>query len=163
MTKTQILESGIIKDYIGNIDMLDLHKTAFLCSRKIPGDVILKCHDWAVRMRDEGRCVISGFHSAIERDVLQCLLRGKQPLIIVLARGLKQKIEAELKTHLNNGRLLIISPFNKDIKRITAQTAIERNRLMIEIADSIVVGFCRPDGSISKLLQEVSKDVIFLR
>lgn len=161
MTKTQILELGIIKDYIGNIDILDLHKTAFLCSRKIPGEAILRCYDWAVMMRDEGRCVISGFHSQIEKDVLRYLLRGDQPLIIVLARGLKQKIEPELKKHLDDGRLLIISPFDKDIKRITARTAIERNRIMIDIADSIVVGFCSSNVSISKLLQNVSKELYF--
>ncbi len=33
---------------------------------------------------------------------------------------------------------------------------------MIEIADSIVIGFCKPAGSISKLIQNVSKDVILL-
>ncbi len=114
MPKAKILESGIIKDYIGNIDILDFHKTAFLCSRKIPGEAILRCHDWAVMMRNEGRCVISGFHSQIEKEVLQYLLRGNQPLIIALARGLKQKIEPEFKKHLDN-----ISPFNKDMKRIT--------------------------------------------
>jgi len=114
-------------------------------------------------MRDEGKCVISGFQSPIEKDVLLYLLRGRQPLIIVLARGLKHKIEPELKSHLNNGRLLILSPFDRAIKRITAKIAFERNRVMIEIADSIVEGFCRPDGGISKLLQEINKDVIFLK
>jgi hypothetical protein len=75
---------------------------------------------------------------------------------------MKQKIEPELKKFLDDGRLLIISPFDKNIKRITGKTAMERNRIMIEIADSIVIGFCSSNGSISKSLQDVGKDVMFL-
>jgi len=36
-------------------------------------------------MREAGRCVISGFHSPIEQDVLHYLLKGKQPVIMALA------------------------------------------------------------------------------
>jgi len=162
MALHEILNQGLIKDYAGNIDILALHKTAFLCSRSIPGDAILRCLDWAVRMRDEGRCVISGFHSPIERDVLNYLLRGEQPLIIVLARGMKRRIEPELKKPLGDGRLLILSPFDKEVTRVTIETAMERNKVIIDIADSIVVGHLHPDGNISGLLKSVNKEIEFL-
>ena len=48
---------------LGNTDLLKLSKTAFLCSRKIPASVVLKCYDWAIEQRESGVCVISGFHS----------------------------------------------------------------------------------------------------
>ena len=60
----------MIKENIGNIDLLKLPKTAFLCSRKVPATVVLKCYDWAIEQREEGNCIISGFHSVIEKDVL---------------------------------------------------------------------------------------------
>jgi hypothetical protein len=36
-------------------------------------------------------CIISGFHSQLEKDVLHYLLKGKQLIMIALARGLKEK------------------------------------------------------------------------
>lgn len=138
--------------YVGNKEILKLHKTAFLCSRKIPASVVLKCYDWAVKMREEGRCVISGFHSKIEKDVLHYLLKGKQPIIVVLARGMKKNIEPELKKTLDENRLLIISPFDESVKRVTEETAMKRNEMMIELADEVVVGYLSQVGNLSKLL-----------
>jgi hypothetical protein len=66
---------------LGSIDILKLHKTAFLCSRKCPADIVLKSYDWAIERREKGECVISGFHSKIEKDVLHYLLKGAQPII----------------------------------------------------------------------------------
>ena len=85
----------------GNKDLLGLPKTAFLCSRRIPAGAVLTCYDWAIEERDAGRCVISGFHSRIEKDVLHYLLKGAQPIIIAPARGLKTRIEPELKEALS--------------------------------------------------------------
>lgn len=73
-------------DTYGNPDIFQRHKTAFLCSRRYPAGAVLRIYDWAREMRDNGECVVSGFHSALERDVLQLLLRGEQPLILVTAR-----------------------------------------------------------------------------
>lgn len=75
----------------GNCELIRLPKTAFLCSRKVPAGIVLKCYDWAIAQRDAGNCVISGFHSKIEKDVLHYLLKGTQPIIVALARGLKTK------------------------------------------------------------------------
>lgn len=143
----------VIKEQIGNNELLQLKKTAFLCSRKIPASVVLKCYDWAVRMREECRCVISGFHSKIEKDVLYYLLKGKQPIIVALARGMKKNIEPELKKALDENRLLIISPFDESVKRVTEETAMKRNKMMIELADEVVVGYASLDGNLLKSLK----------
>ncbi|MCK9196313.1 MAG: hypothetical protein M0P16_04950 [Syntrophales bacterium] len=37
-----------------NMDLLILHKTAFLCSSKCPAAVVLKAHDWAIEQREKG-------------------------------------------------------------------------------------------------------------
>lgn len=142
------------KEYQGNIELLKLHKTAFLCSRKIPAGIVLKCYDWAISQREAGNCIISGFHSQIEKDVLNYLLKGKQPIILALARGLKQNVEPELQPLLEAGRLLIITPFAKSVKRVTEKTAETRNEMMIAMADEIVVGHQTPDGRIEQLLKD---------
>lgn len=82
---------------LGDMELLKLRKTAFLCSRRIPASVVLKCYDWAIEQRESGNCVISGFHSILEKDVFHYLLAGTQPVIMVLARGMKAIIDPELK------------------------------------------------------------------
>ena len=144
---------------LGNIDLLKLPKIAFLCSRKVPASAVLKCYDWAIEQREKGNCVISGFHSQIEKDVLHYLLKGKQPIILALARGLKEKLEPEFLTPIEQGRLLIITPFDKTIKRVTQQTAATRNKLMIELADNITVGYASPSGQLEELLKGTEKPI----
>ena len=147
---------------IGNIDLLKLHKTAFLCSRKVSASVVLKCYDWDTQQRDAGHCVISGFHSQLEKDVLHFLLKGTQPIILVLARGMKKRFEPEIEKALSQNRMLIISPFEKEIIRVSEKTAQVRNRLMVEIADSITVGFFSKGGLLEELIQATNIEVNYL-
>ncbi len=106
--------------------------------------------------------MLSGFHSQIEKDVLHYLLKGTQPFIIALARGLKDKLEPELVPLLNQNRLLVLSPFDKNVKRVTAQTALIRNQLMLQLADEIVVGYVNPKGNLAALLKGCSKKIVYL-
>jgi len=149
-------------EIVGNKEFLDLHKTAFLCSRKVPASIVLKCYDWAVAQRDAGNCVISGFHSQIEKDVLHFLLKGTQPIIVAMARGLKKKMEPEFIKPLKEGRLLIISPFSPEVLRASEKTASVRNLMMIDLADQITIGFASPGGQLEKLVNEISKQIFYL-
>jgi len=149
----------MIKASFGNTDLLKLPKTAFLCSRKIPASVVLKSYEWAIAQREAGNCIVSGFHSQIEKDVLHYLLKGQQPIILALARGLKNRIEPELIKPIEEGRLLIVSPFDKDIKRVTKETAFIRNKLMVDLADSIMVGYVNPGGLLDELLRGSEKNI----
>jgi len=152
----------MIKQSTGNIELLKIHKTAFLCSRDVPASVVLKCYDWAIAQRNAGHCIISGFHSQIEKDVLHYLLKGTQPIIVALARGLKEMIDPELIKPLEKGRILIISPYDKTVKRVTEQTAEIRNKMMIELADNITVGYASERGKLESLLKTTEKEIIRL-
>lgn len=149
-------------EYIGNKDILKHTKTAFICSRSIPASAVLICYDWAISQRNAGNCIISGFHSQLEKDVFHYLLKGNQPIIIALARGLKEKVEPELIKPLEEGRILIISPFDKTVKRVTEQTAEIRNRMMIELADNITVGYSSEGGKLDSLLRITEKEIVRL-
>ena len=105
--------------YFGNRTILEAHKTAFLCSRKCPSEIVIKSLDWAVEKKNTGQCVISGFHSRIEKDVFNILLKGTQPIILVLARGMKTRWPLEIKNAVKQDRLLVISPFEQSITRTT--------------------------------------------
>lgn len=149
----------MIKESLGNNDLLKLPKTAFLCSRQVPASVVLKCYDWAIEQREKENCVISGFHSQIEKDVLHYLLKGKQPIILTLARGLKEKIEPEFEKPIEQGRLLIITPFDKTVKRVSSQNAQTRNQLMTALADQITIGYASPGGQLEELLKGMEKPI----
>ena len=95
----------------------------------------------------------------MEKDVLHYLLKGKQPIIVALARGLKVRTEEVFRQPLTEGRLLIISPFDSIIKRVTEQTAMTRNKMMLEIADSITVGYVSQGGQLEKELAMTTKVV----
>ena len=68
---------------IGNPDILRHNSTAFFCSTKCLGDLIVKSYDIAQTLRDAGMTVISGFHSPMERECLTILLRGTQPEVSI--------------------------------------------------------------------------------
>ena len=124
-------------EQLGNKDLLQLPKTAFLASNTFSSEVVLKCYDWATEMRRQGRCVISGFSSKLEKDVLHFLLKGEQPIIMVLARQMYKVVPADLKEALEQKRLLIISTSNA--ARQSRATALARNKYVCEMAEQIVL------------------------
>lgn len=123
--------------HLGNKDLLKLPKTAFLASNTISSEIVLRCYDWATEMRRQGRCVVSGFSSKMEKDVLHFLLKGEQPVIMVLARQMYKVVPADLKEALEQNRLLIISTSNA--ARQSRATALARNRYVCEMAEQIVL------------------------
>ena len=120
--------------YFGNKELLKLAKTAFLASSTIPPDMVLKCYDWAMA-KHEG-CIVSGFSSKLEQDVLHFLIKSKQPIILVLARQLYKHIPEEFQLIIDENRLLIISVSNTP--RQSKATALARNKYICEIADKIL-------------------------
>ena len=136
---------------IGNVALLDHpDKVAFLSSRRISPADVLKCYEWAEKVRDTERCVISGFQSPLEKDVLKFLLRGKVPVILVLARSLWKTVPEELREPVGQGRLLIVSPVAA--ARASAATAAARNRWILANCTSLVLGSLDPGGSLARLV-----------
>lgn len=143
---------------LGNLDLLALPKTAFFCSARCPGDAILAAYDQAARWRDTGRCVISGFHSPIEKECLRILLRGTQPIILCPARSLKNmRLPADWKTPLTAGRLLILSGFNASHRRATTELATRRNELVAALADEVWFAHIAPGGQTERLAKMVAR------
>ena len=143
---------------LGNVDLLALPKTALFCSARCPGDAILRAYDQAAKWRDEGRCVISGFHSPVEKECLRILLRGGQPIIICPARSLESlRIPADWKAPLIEGRLLLLSAFSANHRRATAELAARRNELVAALADEVWFAHIAPSGKMERLAENAAR------
>ena len=147
-------------DYLGNKDLLKLPKTAFLASSKIPVDLVLSCYDWASQTAQSDQCVISGFSSHLEKEVLHFLMKGRCPIILVLAREMYKQIPSEFQPLLDANRLLIIS-FSKAVRQSKA-TAYARNKYICEIADSILFVGVTESSSLYPLAKEYQNKTLIV-
>lgn len=148
----------------GNLDALAQPTTALFCSSQCPGSAILRTFDRMTAMRDRGEIVMGGFHSPMEHDCLQILLRGHQPVVVVMARALHgMRINPALHAAYRDRRLLLLSPFGPGTRRVTAALATERNLFTAAIATKILVAHAAPASRtaalVSKLLA-VGKDIV---
>lgn len=140
---------------LGNLDLLSLPKTALFCSARCPGKVVLPAYDQAARWRDAGRCVISGFHSPVEKECLQILLRGEQPIIICPARALPWRLSPEWEKPLAAGRMVILSAFTATANRITAALAARRNEFVAALADEVFIVHATVGGHLETLTRRL--------
>ncbi|MBP3511022.1 MAG: hypothetical protein J6K19_03145 [Prevotella sp.] len=145
-------------EYLGNKELLKLEKTAFLASGTIASGTVLRCYDWATEMRERGECVVSGFSSKLEQDVLHFLLKGKQPIIIVLARRMYKAIPEELRRPLAENRLLIISVC--DAMRQSRATALARNRYVCEMSERVLFVGVTERSSLNTLKNDFKDKVL---
>ncbi len=137
---------------LGNTAVLREPLVGFLCSERCPGDIIVQTYDLARALRDAGIPVIGGFHSTMENEFLDLLLRGEQPVVICPARTIEgMRVGARWESALSDQRLLILSPFEPKCRRITAQLAEQRNRFVAEIAHSVLVAYAAPEGRVEQL------------
>jgi len=145
-------------EYFGNKDILKHRKIGFLSSRKCTAEIVLKSYEWAKQQRAEGNCVVCGNHSQIEKDVFEILLKGEQPLVVVLPRGLKKRWDKKWIENAEKGRLLIVSPFDQEVKRVTRETAIKKNETILSLSEQITIGYKSPNGQLDKLLTDKEFD-----
>jgi len=138
-TPRNIEISGKTIKALGSAEILQSKKLALFCSRKCPGNLILKAADLAHSLRDAGTTVISGFHTPVEKECLRILLHGAQPIIICPARSLDgMRMPPEWKQAIEQERLLLLSPFQKKHRRMTAALAEQRNQFIASIADNVL-------------------------
>ena len=139
-------------DFIGNKELLKMPKTAFLASNAIPTDMVLRCYDWAQQVSRGSECIISGFSSHLEKQVLHFLMKGTCPIILVLAREMYKQIPSDFQSLLDDNRLLIIS-ISKAVRQSKA-TALARNRHICEMADNILFVGVTESSSLYPLAKE---------
>jgi predicted Rossmann fold nucleotide-binding protein DprA/Smf involved in DNA uptake len=143
---------------LGSLAILSERKTALFCSVRCPGNAILSAYDTARKLRDDGVTVISGFHSPVEKECLRILLRGKQPIIICLARAFgKIRLPSDWRHALESGRLLLISPFEKRPPRPDKNSTAYRNELVAALSDEVLIIHATPGGEIERISQLIER------
>ena len=150
----------MIAEYLGNKELLELKKTAFLASSTIPTDMVLRCYDWAQEKSRGKQCIIGGFSSHLEKNVLHFLLKGTCPIILVLARQMYKRIPEELQPLIDANRLLIISVSNAT--RQSRITAHARNHYICEQADKILFVGVTEESSLHKLKEAYNDKAVNL-
>ena len=138
--------------HVGNLRLLDEPLTALFCSRRCPGDLILKTYDLARAMRDAGVPVVGGFQTPMEQECLRLLLRGGQPVVVCPARGVEgMRVPREWRAALDDGRMLALSPFPSAQRRQTAALAARRNEFVAALAARVFIAHAAPrraDGGV---------------
>ena len=139
----------------GNLALLAVPKTALFCSARCPGNLILRTYDQAAQWRDTGRCVISGFHSPVERECLRILLRGDGPVILCPARGMLERLPAQWDIAVASGRMLLLSCFPAAARRVTTELAARRNAFVAALADEVFIAHATGGGHLETLTRRL--------
>jgi predicted Rossmann fold nucleotide-binding protein DprA/Smf involved in DNA uptake len=141
---------------IGDVKILNNPLLGLLCSIRCPGRVIVQTYDLARALRDAEVPVIGGFHSPMEKECLDFLLRGKQSVIVCPARSItNMRMPLAWRKACGEGRLLILSPFAPKHGRISAPLAGKRNRFVSLLADQFFVPYAAPGSKTEHLCQDL--------
>lgn len=139
-------------DMLGNTSLLDRKKIGYFASSKIASLSVLPTLDWATEVASrEDVAVVSGFHSKMEREVLDFLLRGKCGIICVLARSIYNKIPEKYREAYNAGRVLFIAPFKTSATMTSRHLCQQRNEYVTFISDNLIFSSLTPQSSLYRL------------
>ncbi len=128
-------------DLSGNKSLLDRELVAFFASRTSPPEALDLARCWAYEIAKTDKVVISGFHSPIERTVLDILLAEGCSVVVTLGRSLYHKIPTHLQTAYDENRVLLLS--FRDYSRPSFSSSQIRNWLTADLASEIVFApFC---------------------
>ena len=139
--------------HIGDAGLLERAPLlGLLCSVRCPGEIILRLYDLAVALRGAEVAVVGGFHAPMEREALALLLRGRQPVVVCPARGVAgMRLPRAWREPVEQGRLLVVSPFAAGERRVTAALAERRNRYVAGLARVVFVAHAAPGGQLERL------------
>ena len=123
-------------DLSGNKELLDRYLVAFFASRTAPPKALDLAKRWAHEIAQTDKIVISGFHSPIERAVLDILLANGCSVVVALGRSLYRKIPTHLQTAYDSNRVLFVS--FRDYSRPSFSNSQTRNWLTADLASEVV-------------------------
>lgn len=145
---------------LGNISLLDQKKIGYFASSKIASLSVLPTLDWATEIaKQDDIAIMSGFHSKMEREVLDILLRGRCGIICVLARPIYKVIPEKYRNAFAQNRVLFVSHNTSKSTMTSRHLCQKRNEYIASISNELVFSSLSPDSSLyalSKLTTKVS-------
>ena len=139
----------------GDVRILDATLTGFFCSIRCPGEIILKIYDLARELRSTDMTLIGGFHSPMEKEFLDLLLRGMARVVVCPARSIEDmRVPREWGPAIAEGRMLVLSAFGRSDRRPTAALAAQRNEFVATLATDAFIPYAAPEGKTEALAHE---------
>lgn len=139
---------------LGNTELLNRRKIGYFASSKIATLSVLPTLDWAMEIaKREDVAVVSGFHSKMEREVLNILLKGYCGIICVLARPIYKVIPEKFREAFAQNRVLFISHNTAKSTMTSRPLCQRRNEYIASISDELVFSSLTPGSSLFPLLQ----------
>jgi hypothetical protein len=145
--------------FLGNKALLAMPKTGFLASRGVTtshGSLPVK----------SGEAILSGFLSPMERAVFRAGLDHRKPMIWVKPWGMareegvaRQTLSRQARSALDEGRLLIVSPFADRIEAPSVRRAAWCNQYVLAHCNRLVIGHLNPDGMLACILSEANPEM----
>jgi predicted Rossmann fold nucleotide-binding protein DprA/Smf involved in DNA uptake len=140
---------------IGNAALLDEPLLCFIASRSYPGNILLQTVERVPEWLKAGKVITSGFHSPLEQQVLRSTLRRNGRVVKVLARGISDRSNLRLAPEETEaialGNMLVATAFSPEAHRTTRETALERNRLVLALADEICIPWAEEGSELGKM------------
>ena len=125
-------------------------------------DVIKNVDAWLKNIDAENDCIVSGFQSEVEKYVLENILKKHVKIICVMAKKMFNACPQKYKSAINEGRMLIISPYKNNNTVVTKENAKNRNIYVINHSQKVVVGNITPNGMIESILKDCKKPILKL-
>ena len=118
-----------------------------ICSVSCSGSVVIKTYDAIRELRAAGIIVAGGFHSPMEHECLDLLLRGVQPVVLCPAYGIEWlSLDPQQQAAVDSGRLLVLSIFGVEAMRATPALALRRIEFVAALAAAVFVPPPAPGG-----------------
>lgn len=153
-----IMLQGQTLAYVGDASMLLCPMTVYLSSHREPEGVNALVYQWVSGLDAASCCVMVGNLTSGERYALRLLIERGVPVVLALASAIpadlrELRLDAAAVAAFNVGRLVIVSPVtDPTVSDHTGKTSAARNRLMIDLAECIVVGFMAENGNLQRQL-----------
>ncbi|MDE6072738.1 MAG: hypothetical protein K2G53_09350 [Muribaculaceae bacterium] len=139
-------------DTLGYSSLLDRNKIGFLAAGKIASLSVLPTLDWATEIaKRKDVAIVSGFHSKMEREVLDILLKGRCGIICVLARPIYKVIPEKYRDAYAQDRVLFISHNTTKSTMTSRLLCQKRNEYIASISDELVFSSLTPESSLYPL------------
>lgn len=132
---------------LGDPQILQHVHLGLICSVTCPGSVVIKTYDAIRELRDAGVIVAGGFHSPMECECLDFLLRGAQPVVLCPACGTDWlSLDSQQQGAVDRGRLLVLSIFGPEAMSATPALALRRNEFVAALADAVFMPHAASGG-----------------
>ena len=151
---------------IGNEDLLKTNPVAIYCSREIPLSIYQPALELVQALMTRPLTLAGGWQSTIEKQALRAREPGRSSNIIYfLAKGTQNfKLPAQLRADLDEGKILLVSPFIEG-KRIDKRKVAIRDDLILSLINRYLFLNIDEGGILDRLFDrclDLKKEVFLL-